>query len=320
MAIQPFVVLSVLITTAFAQTSSSPLIPSDITTDCKNFLQSFDTLSSFSSCTSPILSALSQYTPSGNASASLSNIDDVLNNLCSSAVTSQCPDTTLSSQLGSFYAACSAELTSTLNVDVLRMYEILYVLGPLRKAICGKDDSGKYCATELGSSKTASGAGSVNAVTGGTNQQALLEKYLYTTTGSGNTVTRRDSSASAAFIPNVTTYQDTNLVFLFLQPSTDSTTLCTSCTRSILSSFITFESSYPYAPGLNNSLFLHNQPSLYNSVTSTCGANFLSGAVQAAGGLSASVLSDGGLRSFSHDASIAVGAILGAAAFAVASF
>ncbi|KAI6118170.1 hypothetical protein F5141DRAFT_1096663 [Pisolithus sp. B1] len=233
MAMRAFAILSVLFTAVLAQSSSNPLIPQGISTGCSNYLTQLDS-SNFTSCTSPIISALSH--------TSLSDINAALNN---------CPDNVISAQLSSFYAACSAELTSSPNSDVKRMYDTIYVLPPVT--------TGQYCAAQLGSQ---SGNGS---------NPSSLGQYLYTT-------------QSGSTIPI--------LVFLFLEPSTDSTTLCTSCTRSILTSFITFESNTPYAPGLNNS-------ALYNSVQSTCGTNFLSGAVQAAGGLSGGILS-GDCSSFSQ--------------------
>ncbi|KAI5992389.1 hypothetical protein EDD15DRAFT_2368101 [Pisolithus albus] len=309
MAMRAFAILSVLFTAVLAQSSSNPLVPQGISSGCSSYLTQLDG-SNFTACTSPIISALSQYTPGGNASTSLSDINAALNNVCATSVTAQCPDNVISSQLSSFYAACSVELTSSPNKDVKRIYDTIYVLPPLRKAICSKSDSGQYCAAQL-NSKT----GNVDAATPGSSPSSL-EQYLYTTQ-SGSTVTRRDSSS--ALIPNVTTYEDTNLVFLFLEPSTDSTTLCTSCTRSILTPFITFESNTPYAPGLNNSVIMGGQTALYNSIQSTCGANFLSGAVQAAGGISSGIMSGDAHRSLSHDVSVAVSAILGAAAFAVAS-
>lgn len=78
-------------------------------------------------------------------------------------------------------------------------------------------------------------------------------------------------------------------------------------------------SNYPYAPGINNSLILENEPELYDSIESTCGANFLSGAVQAAGGLSSGIMSSDALQVLSRDVTVAISAIFGAAAFAVAS-
>ncbi|KIJ60891.1 hypothetical protein HYDPIDRAFT_31771 [Hydnomerulius pinastri MD-312] len=324
MAISSFAILSVLISAAWAQSSSNPLIPSGISSNCSSYLTSLNNNADFASCTNPITSALSQFAPGANASGiSTTTINSALNNLCSTTAFSACPDSTIRSQLGSFYAACAAELTSNPNVDVKRTYDTLYVLTPLRQAVCAKDDNGKYCAAELGSSSGA--AGSVDAVNPEqSRKQELLDQYLYSTAGEASpnmAARRRDvSNTTAALIPNTTTYQDTNLVFMFLEPSMASAQLCTTCTREILTPYINFESSCPYAPGMSSSMLISGQPDLYNNITSKCGASFLGGAVQAAGGLSSGILSGAAPRSISQDISVAVSAILGAAALAVASF
>ncbi|KAL4065506.1 hypothetical protein V8B97DRAFT_1165600 [Scleroderma yunnanense] len=310
MAFHSFAILSVLVTTVFA---SNPLIPSGISQPCADYLNSLDTDSSFSSCTTPILSALTEYSPGGSASTSQTEISTALNNLCGGSLTAQCPDNVLGSQLASFYAACPTELISNPVAGVKMIYDVLYTLGGLRKAICTKDDSGNFCAAKLSSSKS----GSVNAVTQGSPGQTLQEQSLYFPASSS--VTRRATNSSATLIPNTTTYASTNLAFLFLEPSTDSTTFCVSCTRNVMTSYITFMSNYPYAPGINNSLILNGQPGLYSSIQSTCGNNFLSGAVQAAGGLSSGILSSDALQTLSRDVTVAIGAIFGAAAFAAVS-
>jgi len=107
--------------------------------------------------------------------------------------------------------------------------------------------------------------------------------FLYMKNNNG-ALRRRDELA--ALIPNMTTYQSTNLAFLFYTPNLNATQLCTSCLRSVLTAYIQFESNTPYAPGQNNSLILNTQTALYTAVQGKCGATFLSGAVQAAGGLS----------------------------------
>jgi hypothetical protein len=217
----------------------------------------------------------------------------------------------------SYYSACSAELTTNLNDAVLRTYDVLYALTPLREAVCALSDNGKYCVTQLNTTSGSSASGDVDLVT--SNTQQVLQKYLYTSSGSGASARRDVSNSTTALIPNTTTFQDTNLVFLFLNPKMNSTRLCTTCTRNILTSYITFESSLPYAPGLNNSLLLSGQTALYNAIVSTCQSGFLSGAVQAAGGLSSGLL-NGSPRSISADVSLLVGAILGAAGLAVTAF
>jgi len=55
-----------------------------------------------------------------------------------------------------------------------------------------------------------------------------------------------------------------------------------------MTAYINFESDIPFAYPLNDSVLLSGQLSLYNAVQSKCSANFLSGAVTAAGGLSGS--------------------------------
>jgi hypothetical protein len=251
-------------------------------------------------------------------------INTALSSLCSTTAFSACPDSTVRAQLMAFYSACSAELTTNVNDDVLRNYDALYVLTPLRQAICSKSDNGSYCVTQLSStSGSSSAAGSEALVTpGASSNQVLLENYLYTTPDlSGSVPSRRDTSnTTTALIPNVTTYAKTNLVFLFLEPSMTETQLCTTCTRNILTPYITFESSLPYAPGLNNSLLLAGQNAIYNAILSTCPTGFLSGAVQAAGGLSSGILSGSAPRSISADMSLVVSAILGAAGLAITAF
>ncbi|KAG1740663.1 hypothetical protein EDB19DRAFT_1635250 [Suillus lakei] len=315
-----FAILSLFITASLAQSSSSsnPFIPSGISQGCSDYLVSLNSNSSFSSCTTPITSATSAFAPGVNSSSiTTSIINTALSNLCSTSAFNACPDSTVRSQLMSYYSACSAELTTNLNTDVLRTYDVLYVLTPLRDAVCSKSDNGQYCVTQLNTTSGSSATGNVALVT--SSKQQALQQYLYTTPGSGASARRDVSNTTTALIPNTTTYQDTNLVFLFLDSKMNSTQLCTTCTRNILTSYITFESSLPYAPGLNNSLLLSGQPALYNATVSTCPSGFLSGAVQAAGGLSGG-LTGGGPRSINADVSLLVSAILGAAGLAVTAF
>ncbi|KAF9238644.1 hypothetical protein BU15DRAFT_75094 [Melanogaster broomeanus] len=319
MAVRSFAIVSVFISAALAQSSANPLIPAGISDSCNTYLTNLNGNADFASCTSPFTTALQQFAPGTNASTvSTSTINSALNNLCSTSAFSECPDSTIRSQLTLFYGACAAELTSTPNQSVKSMYDALFVLVPLREAVCSKDDNGKYCAAELNS--TSSPAGNVYLVDPEqSSKQELLREYLYSEPQQIPASRRDVSNTTTALVPNITTYQATNLVFLFLDPSMNATSLCTTCTRNIITPYITFESSCPYAPGLGSSLILSGQPALYGNITSKCGANFLSGAVQAAGGLSSGILSGSAPHSISQDVSVAVSAILGAAAFAVAS-
>jgi hypothetical protein len=129
-----------------------------------------------------------------------------------------------------------------------------------------------------------------------------------------SSLTRR---AETAIVPNMTTYSSSAIPFLFLKDVTAED--CTSCTRGILSSYVKFESDVAYAPGLGQSTLLSGQSALYKSVTDACGANFLSGAVQAAGSLSGGA-SDAAPRSVGLNANTLVAIVLGVAAIGVASF
>ncbi|KAH7911291.1 hypothetical protein BJ138DRAFT_1113340 [Hygrophoropsis aurantiaca] len=328
-------VLSALVSAAVAQSSTSsaagassssnPLIPTGISDGCSSFLNTLNSNSGFSACTSPIISATQQFGPGGNetSGATTGSINSALNNLCSTSAFSACPDSTIGDQLTSFYSACSAELTSNPNTDVIRTYDVLYMLSPMRQAICSKDDNGKYCVTEIPSASNSDAAGNVDIET----TKDTSQKNLWIWTGedpeadASSTVTRRDvSNTTAALIPNTTTFSATNLVFLFLEPTMSSTQLCTACTRNILTPYINFESKIPYGPGLGKSPCMSGQSALYNGVQGTCGANFLSGAVQAAGGISSGILNGAALRSMSQDVNAVVAAMLGAAALAAAAF
>jgi len=172
---------------------------------------------------------------------------------------------------------------------------------------------------QLPSTNGTTATGNKALVTSG--KQGVLQQYLYTTPDlSGSTASRRDTTnTTTALIPNVTTYRDTDLVFLFLEPSMSTTQLCTTCTRNILTPYITFESSLPYAPGLNSSLLLGGQSALYNAILEDCPTGFMSGAVQAAGGLSSGVLSGSAPRTVSADVSLLVSAMLGAAGLVISA-
>ena len=120
------------------------------------------------------------------------------------------------------------------------------------------------------------------AVAGSSMDLAHLLALLYTNNGAA--LKRR--AEVPAIVPNMTTFHDTNLPFLFFKPDLDATKLCTTCARNVLTAYINFESNCPYAPGLGNSQLLDTQAALYNAVKDKCPDNFLTGALQAAGGLS----------------------------------
>ena len=91
------------------------------------------------------------------------------------------------------------------------------------------------------------------------------------------------STGLTGLLPNSTTWRAASLPFLFLSPEMSSTLLCTSCTKSVLASYVSFESRMPYALGLSNSPLLGGQSALWTAVGTTCGSGFQAGITTQAG-------------------------------------
>ncbi|KAF7321104.1 hypothetical protein HMN09_00198100 [Mycena chlorophos] len=246
---------------ATATATANPYIPTGISPSCSSFLNTLNTDTSLSECTSAIIKASSEFGPAGNFSngASKTDVSNALGNICSTSTTSACPQSLITGKLANFYTECGPELISSPNAEVLTIYDTIYGFLPFLSSVCAKDDSGDWCVLNENTTTPSS---------------AITTRSLY----------RRDDS-EVAYMPNAATINKENLLFLLLNGSLPEAQLCTSCTRSVLSSYVTFESSTNYAPGLAQSVLMSGQSTLYNSVLSTCGSSFLSGAVSAAGGL-----------------------------------
>jgi hypothetical protein len=235
------------------------------------------------SCTKAFTNAASNFgvgSSSGNASASA--INSALNTLSSSL--SACPENVIRGQLTEFYNVCPNELVSSPNTDVLRAYDVLYALSPLSKAVCTKADSGKYCVLEVGSTSSTG----KNLLSSGSKDSSSADG-LWLPLPSKNS--RRGEQQ--VIIPNLEQFKSTNLVFLGLQPTLPAEELCKPCTRNVLNEYIQFMSSLSYGPGIANSPLMGGWTELYKAVQEKCGAPFLSGSVQAAGGISGGILGNG---------------------------
>lgn len=265
---------------------------------------------SISACAAPFTTALAAFSP-GATTASASAISSALDNLCAPNAFSGCPQSTITAQLSAFYTACTNELVTSPNLVVKLNYDALYASVPLRQVICAKDDSGNYCAANLTDSSTTGSTASTNP----SSKQSVLQSSLYTTPSTDGAT----SNGSSVLVPNATTYQQTNVLFMLLDPSMSSNQLCTTCTKNIMTPYISFESTIPYAPGLNASCLFSGQVALYNQINAICPAGFLNGAVQAAGGLSKGLATNAASRVDGHELSAAVSAILGVVALVAAS-
>lgn len=258
--LKSFAIVSLAAAAAFAQsTGSKSLIPDGISPVCNTFLVALNADTQLSTCIAALTSALSAFAPGGNATVSASTVTGALTSISSSSISSSCPENLIGSKIAQFYTACSPELTSTPVADVVRLYDVLYSITPMQKAISSKDDSGKWCAMAA----TPAAGSSADA----------LQAALYTQDGQN-------------VIPNTSTFSSNNLPFLFINPSLDATALCTACTRNVLTAYINYESNVPYAPGLAKSQLLKTQSDLFAAVQEKCGSTFMDNEVKAAGGLS----------------------------------
>jgi len=243
-----------------ASSTANPYIPTSISTTCQTYLTQMNTDADLGKCTSSLNAATAGYGPNGNTtSATKEQIEATLANICSSSTTSACPSNLIAGKLASFYTACGPELTSSPNEQVKTIYDTVYFLSPLLATICAKDNSGAYCVPQA------------NASTSSTLAPAVK-------------LSRRADSVTA-YMPNATTINQNNILLLFLTGSLPKEELCTDCTASVLKAYMAAEATTNYAPGLAQSVLMSGQPALYQSVVSTCGADFLSGAVKAAGSL-----------------------------------
>jgi len=312
-------IISVFASAAFAASSTStgnPLIPGGISSACSQYMGALDQDQSLLTCSSALVKATSAFGPGSNSSnASASNVNSALNTLC--GATSSCPEDLLRSKLTAFYAACQPELTTNANKAVIMVYDVLYALFPLTQSVCSKSDDGKYCAVKLGttigssSPAGASPSGKVQLANSPPDVSLKQVQDNLWTPASSRPVSRRDEQA---FYPNATTFHDSNILFLLLKPTLPTNQLCVSCTRSVLTSYINFMSAIPYAPGIAASPLMSGQPALYNSVTNNCPAGFLTGSVQAAGGISGGIVKNGALNvavSFGTLSAVAASAVFG---------
>lgn len=272
-------VLSLFATAVLAQSSgnsstASSLIPEGISSSCQSALESLNSNTQIQGCLAPILAVTAPFAQGSKPSA------DDLTKVCS---TSTCDDATIRAALASVSTGCQSELTSG-NKDVVLLYDAPYILSPMKSSLCGKDDAGNFCILSAGSNATSSA------------HTAAADAQQHLSTAQGTI----DADA----------FQSDNVAFMFL-PNSVSTNDCTSCTRNFLTPWINYMSSNPYAPGISNSVLLANQATIYKSVTSVCPSNFLTGAVQAAGGLgTGSSKTNASVRSFGFDRVQTAAAIL----------
>lgn len=251
-------VLSAVTVAVYAQ--SNPLIPAGISDRCSTFLNGLNSNTQIAACTTAMNTGLAGFAPGSAATASASEIASALETVCASDA---CQASNLSQQLTAFSSACAEDMN---NSEVVRMYDILYTLSPMKDAMCSKGDDGKWCVM---SSNTLAGASASD-----------IQSSLYTQ--NGQTV-----------IPNTENFSKNNVPFLLLTPELDKDVLCKACTRNVLTAYINYESTVPYAPGLGKSQLLQSQTPLFNAVKEKCGDGFMDNQVKAAGGIGSNIIKSG---------------------------
>jgi hypothetical protein len=308
-------IISIVAATALAQSAQqhiSPLIPAGISEGCKNTLAGFDSDPSLQSCTASIISATQDYVSGGKAMTA-SGLTSALDKLCSQ---STCADSTIRTVLASFYQNCPDELTGqNPNKDVISLYETFYSMMPFRTAACTKADDGTYCAASMGA-KGSNGAG--KTLLASTFNPADLE-----ITSKPQQQQRRADGDNTIHQVNGAAFAANNVLFLFMDPNANSSVMCTSCMRNVMTSYINFESNVPYAPAKSNSMLFSGQTNMYNAVQKTCGTNFLNSAVQAAGGIGSGIVGKtktGGALSSVSSVGAPLTVALGAMTLAVTTF
>jgi hypothetical protein len=207
-------------------------------------------------CLQPVISATAPLC-SSSTTPTASDVTTALNSICSSSTT--CDPSHIGSLLGQFQQACQNELTSSKNNNVILTYDSLYLIGPFKGAVCQKDTSGNYCVASQSSNTTSN-----------TTKRALLG---------------RQDDSQEVFTPDASLFTSKNIVFLGLQPSLSASQLCVPCTREVVNVYTSQLSNFPYAPGMANSVLFGGELALYSAINQKCGASFLGGAAQAAGGL-----------------------------------
>lgn len=205
--------------------------------------------------------------------------------------------------LANFYTACSTDMLGTNgdgsngNKNVIDIYDVLYLISPLKNAICTKSGN-QYCvdvisqqesssssasssvAADSGSSvssshsvSTSASAPSASASTHAKRSPSYPVSSLY----KRSTVFARDQDTLDTIAPEAAQYNTIGLPYLFITPNLTATELCTPCTSSVVGSYISFESITPYALGIANSPMLSGQVTLWNKIKSTCPQDFTTG-------------------------------------------
>lgn len=208
--------------------------PQGVSADCASFLTSLNADAGLTTC----LTSITKATKALNSTdANSAQVTSAFDGLCSDA--NACDTPAIRSLLNTFSQKCPDDLVNV--QDVSATYDLLYNLLPMRATICTKDSTtGSYCAMQSS-----------------TVGDAQLELP--------------DGPLSKIVQANLDALGTANTGFLFMTPASNPTALCSVCFQDILSFYVDFEDSTPYAMGVTLSPLLQGQAALWQAVTDTCG-------------------------------------------------
>ncbi|PLW46422.1 hypothetical protein PCANC_11118 [Puccinia coronata f. sp. avenae] len=296
-------------------------IPKTISQTCQDFLGQLNSHPNITSCTAPLLNATASFA-NGPKSVTRDQVKKAFDGLCGPNSGSGCAPHMMYTILNQFSAACHAELQAGVET-VRMSYDVLYILTPYRVALCSKDSAtGDYCPSVIAAAvvngtnshsdkgkSTNSSASDFSAMVssvfgdklvtqpGGMASQVNPNPVLHTrdlnmngTASNGTSPPppqqqqqQQQSHQQQIYNPNPDTYTNTNLAFLFLNPSMPDGALCKPCTQSVLAAYIGFEQATPHFGGLSSSGYLSGQLKLWQAVSARCGAPFIEAINQEAG-------------------------------------
>lgn len=243
-------------------------IPSSgISNTCRDFLVQLDSNTALASCSGALLEATSLFNPTASSSSpSTAQINGALQKVCTNTA---CDESTIKQALTDFSTNCGPELNSG-NALVKSNYDVLYLLTPFTAAVCSKNTDGDYCATVVGEADKSSTSSAFSSSSNSSSQASsasasaspaiVAQAYqvphinmadLYTSVtdvakAAVSKLRRRQATTPSGLLPNAKTFSESGLPFLFISKDMSSSQLCTSCTKSILASYVSFETDFPY--------------------------------------------------------------------------
>ncbi|KAG8775579.1 hypothetical protein FRC15_000447 [Serendipita sp. 397] len=265
-------------------TTADSGIPSNASADCKTFLKALNADTQVQTCLNGLIDATSEFDPTVTGSNTLNStaISQALGKICDTSFNTTCDSQHIRERLGQFYAQCQTDLLGadgqSGNDAVIAIYDVLYLITPLRAAICAKDSKG-YCINQITSTNSTSTSRSASASSSATpaasSGPAKRAEDLY----KRQTTTTDGQETLGSFAPNTTTYNTDGLPYLFLTSNTPADRLCQPCTAKIVGAYVAFENGTPYALGLKNSPILSGQIALWQEIKK-CGDDIVSEIMQ----------------------------------------